>query len=370
MVPVLNRPFLEHMFSYLKRHGIEDIVLAMGYLPDQIRDYFGEGSSFGVRLSYVVEDSPLGTAGGVKNAESYLDDQPFVVMNGDVFTNIDLGAMLAFHRERKAKATIALTEVEDTSRYGVVETDTEGRVARFVEKPAPGETTSHYINAGIYILEADVMQRVPSNTRFMFERDLFPMLLHKGAPVYGFPSKDYWIDMGTPGKYLELQRDLLEEKCVMMQSGGNGSQRFIALSNQSGKVVVGSDCRIGQGARIKGPTVLGPGCRIEDGAVIERAVLWSNVTVGRGARLINCIVGDDSIIGDECTLPEGSVLGSGCVVGRCMTESEASGSEAKPSASGLEKGLRPLRRRANGRVGRKRYWDKVLDGWVQDADLG
>ena len=187
MVPVLNKPFLEHVFSYLKRYGVTNIVLSVGYMPDQIRAYFGDGSSLGLRLTYVVEDSPLGTAGGVKNAERYLDG-PTVVMNGDIFTDIDLGAMVSFHKKRGAKVTIALTGVEDPSQYGVVETDAKGQVKRFVEKPAPGETTSNLINAGIYILEPEVLREVPANTRCMFERDLFPKLIQEGTPVTGIPQ--------------------------------------------------------------------------------------------------------------------------------------------------------------------------------------
>jgi mannose-1-phosphate guanylyltransferase len=316
MVPVLNKPFLAHVFSYLKRYGVTNIVLSVGYMPDQIRAYFGDGSSLGLRLTYVVEDSPLGTAGGVKNAERYLDG-PTVVMNGDIFTDIDLGAMVSFHKKRGAKVTIALTGVEDPSQYGVVETDAKGQVRRFLEKPAPGETTSNLINAGIYILEPEVLREVPANTRSMFERDLFPKLIQEGTPVYGYPSDAYWMDMGTPGKYLTLQCDLLDGKCAINLPADAVVQKRVLSSDRSDQtVMLGSDCAIGHGVHLNGPTVLGSGCRVEDGAVLERSVLWSNVVVGRGAKISNCIIGEDCIIGDGCTLPEGTVLADHTVVGQ------------------------------------------------------
>lgn len=199
MLPVLNQPFLGHMIRYLREGGINDIIFALCYLPDNIKRYFGDGSQFGVKLTYVVEESPLGTAGGVKNAAAYLDDL-FFVFNGDIVTDIDLRAMLSFHRRRKAKATIALTPVEDPSHYGVVETNAQGRVKRFIEKPPREEATTNMINAGIYILDPQVLNDVPPRTFFMFERHLFPLLLEKGVPIYGFPCDAYWIDMGTPGK--------------------------------------------------------------------------------------------------------------------------------------------------------------------------
>ena len=315
MMPVLNKPFLEHVFYYLRRHQVDEIVLAMGYLPDQIQQYFGDGSSFHVKLSYVVENIPLGTAGAVKNGEEHLDDEAFFVFNGDIFTDIDLSAMLDLHRQRMAKATIALTPVEDVSQFGVVETDPQGRVQRFVEKPPPGETASNMINAGIYILERDVLDDVPTNTHYMFEHHLFPKLLESGRPVYGFPSDAYWIDMGTPQKYLALQRDLMDSKGTMDLCIDESAWGLTGPTAQvEGVVVVGDDCSIGNGVQIKGPTVLGPGCRIMDGAIVEASVLWGNVEVGPQAKLSDCIMGDDCIIGEGCQLRKGTVLGSHTVV--------------------------------------------------------
>lgn len=315
MMPVLNRPFLEHVFHYLRYHQIEDIILSLGYLPDQIQSYFGDGSKFGVRLSYVVENSPLGTAGAVKNAEQYLDQQAFLVLNGDIFTDIDLRMMLDFHRQNMAKATIALTPVDDISQYGVVETDPQRWVRRFVEKPSPGESTSNLINAGIYILEPELLSEIPPHSHYMFEHHLFPTLLEKGVPFYGFPSNGYWMDMGSPEKYLRLQSDLLNSKCSIDLCIEEKTQEHVHPSTQvEGAVIVGTDCIIGEEVQIKGPTVLGPGCRISDGAVIEGSILWRNVEVGQRAKLINCIIANDCVIGHECRLQEGTVLGSRVVV--------------------------------------------------------
>ncbi|GAH66004.1 unnamed protein product, partial [marine sediment metagenome] len=209
MVPVLNNPLLEHLINYLKKHSIVDIIIALGKQVEQIQSYFGDGNKFGVKITYSAEDFPMGTAGAVKNAERFLDE-PFIVFNGDIFTDIDLTAMMDLHCEKKASASIALTPVDDPTIYGVVETDAGNRVKRFVEKPSWDEVTTNMINAGIYILEPSILSYVAPNVFSMFERDVFPLLLEKGEAIYGYPSEAYWIDIGTPEKYLRLNHDLLQ----------------------------------------------------------------------------------------------------------------------------------------------------------------
>jgi mannose-1-phosphate guanylyltransferase len=328
MLPVLNQPFLEHMIRNLRENGVDDIILSLCYLPDRIESYFGDGSRFDVKLTYVVEESPLGTAGGVKNTEGYLDDL-FFVFNGDIFTDIDLRAMLSLHRQRKARASIALTPVEDTSRYGVVETDAQGMVKRFVEKPPREEATTNMINAGIYILDAEVLKYIPSNTHFMFEHHLFPLLLEKGMPISGYPSDAYWIDMGTPEKYQQLQFDMLERRCVSFPYSEDmkyGAESNIHPTVQiEGAVVIGSRCVVSSGVRIKGPAVIGPGCKVLDGATIERSILWRNVRMGRRAVLKDCVVGDGCFIGDDSYVPAGAVLADNVEV--------TGGSELQPGAA-------------------------------------
>ena len=210
LVPVMNRPVMEHTIAYLKRFGIEDIVLTLSYLPDSIMQVFGDGSRYGARLVYCLEKEPLGTAGAVKNAEKYIDST-FVVLNGDIFTDLDLADMMTFHREQGATATISLSWVEDPSAFGVVETD-NGRVKRFIEKPPRAEATSHWINAGIYVLEPSVLGHIPDGQHYMFEKGLFPRILELGLPVYGYPYRGYWLDMGTPEKYFGVNMDMLSSR--------------------------------------------------------------------------------------------------------------------------------------------------------------
>jgi mannose-1-phosphate guanylyltransferase len=324
MLPVLNKPFLEHLLHYLRSYQVEDVILTLGYLPSQIESYFGDGSKFGIRLTYVVEESPLGTAGAVKNAEGYLEE-PFFTFNGDIFTSIDLEAMLSLHRQRKAKVSIALTPVEDPSLYGVVEMDPQGRVRKFIEKPPWETATTNLINAGIYILDPGVLREVPSHTPFMFEHHLFPQLLEKDVPIYGFPSQAYWMDMGTPEKYLKLHHDLLGGKSTTpLCANGKAHCLIHPTARLEGAVIMGNNCIIEPKAQIKGPTVLGCGCKIREEAVIEEAILWRNVEVGQHARLTHCIVGDNCFIGEKSFLPKGSVLSDNIEV--------AKGSRLEPGA--------------------------------------
>jgi len=299
MMPVLNRPFLEHTIAYLKQNGIDFTILALSYLPEVIQAHFGDGSRLGVELAYAVEHSPLGTAGAVKNAERYLDST-FVVLNGDIFTNLDLAEMFAFHRRKGAKATIALTHVDNPCAFGVVETDDTGRVRRFVEKPKPDEAPSNWINAGIYILEPEILEYVPQNRHYMFENGLFPHLLELGEPVYGYRFHGYWLDMGTPEKYLCLNCDLLsrKEKSALISGLSQDEVRcdgdvIIHPSAQiEGPAIIASQCQIGQRVRIKGPVVMGPGCFIADEVSLEEVVLWRGVSIGAGATLKQCVIGD------------------------------------------------------------------------------
>lgn len=227
MVPVLNIPFLEHVIRYLSKHQIKDIILAQGYLAQPIEDYLGDGSQLGVKLNYVVEDTPLGTAGAVKNAERYLDET-FLMLNGDIFTDLDITAMIDLHQERKAKATIALTPVDDPTSYGLIETDAEGRITRFLEKPKRSQVTTNTINAGTYTLEPEILAQMPPQTKISIEREVFPLLLEQGKPVYAYPSSAYWIDMGTPEKYFRLHRDLLSGESSQYTPalpGGGGDWR-------------------------------------------------------------------------------------------------------------------------------------------------
>ena len=315
MVPVLNRPLLEHLVHYVKAHDIIDIVLAVGKLPHQVQDHLGDGSKLGVSLAYSIESFPMGTAGAVKNAERFLDGS-FLVFNGDVFTDIDLSAMMRAHRENAAIATLALTPVEDPTIYGVVETDDRGRVKRFTEKPRRDEVTTNMINAGIYILEPTVLNYIAPRSFSMFERDVFPPLLEKGEAIFAYASRDYWIDIGTPDKYLRLQHDLLRRWAGDGQIGFEGRSSVHASAHIEGPVLIGEGCSIDRDCTVRGPAVLGAGCRLEEGAAVEGAVLWQNCRMGRGCRLRNCVLGSNCCIGEQSEVLDGCVLGDDVQLGK------------------------------------------------------
>ncbi len=297
MMPILNRPFLEHTLAYLKNYGVSEVILTLSYLPETIQRYLGDGANLGIRLSYFVEDNPLGTAGAVKNAEAHLAGT-FAVLNGDIFTDLDLADLVTFHRNKGAQVTIALTYVDNPSAFGVVETASSGRVRRFIEKPSPDQITSHWINAGIYILEPEVLRHVLTNSHYMFERGLFPQLLELDEPVYGYPFHSYWLDMGTPEKYLCLNCDLLRTMATshltpeMKQDDISYAEDSSIHSSAriTGPVIIGSKCCIEPRVQIKGPVVIGEGCHIGAGASIESAVLCKGVSVTTNTSLKQCVI--------------------------------------------------------------------------------
>jgi len=307
IVPILNRPFLEHLLLYLKKHGIDDVILAMGYLPAPIHQCLGDGRQYGVKLTFLVEDKPLGTAGAVKNAEPYLDGQTFLVFNGDVLTEIDLTGMIEKHKAMKPRVSIALTPVENPTIYGVVETEADGRVRRFVEKPAWDKVTTNMINAGIYIIEPEVLRDIPPATRVMFEHHVFPKLLESGEFMLAYPSHAYWIDIGTPEKYLKANHDLLSRlgKDVRVER----DCRIHSSAQIHGPVLIGNSCEIAADTRIIGPAVLGPHCQVGQGVIIERAVVWANSQVAERSVLRDCVVGAATCVERDCQILENCVLG-------------------------------------------------------------
>ena len=296
MVPVLNVPAIEHTIAYLKRFGIRDIILTLNYLPDIIRDSLGDGDNYGVNLVYCMEEEPLGTAGAVKNTEAHLNGGTFAVLNGDVFTALDIGRMLDEHRAHKAAATIALHQVEDPSAFGVVEQTDDGSITAFVEKPKREEARSNWINAGTYLLEPEVLRYAPLGEKYMFENGLFPTLLEKGEPFYGFRDAGYWLDMGRPETYYQLNTDLLAGAYTSPATPvGTGLQcapgvTVPASAEISGNVVIATGCRIGERAGITGPCVIGPGCTIGGGARVAGSILWDGVNIGDGARVAHAIL--------------------------------------------------------------------------------
>jgi len=318
IVPVLNTPFLEHVIRHLSRHQIKDIILAQGHLAQPIESYLGDGSEFGVKLSYVLEDTPRGTAGAVKNAERYLSET-FLVLNGDIFTDLDITAMIDFHRERKAEATITLTPVDDPTSYGLIETNTQGRITRFLEKPSWSEVTTNMINAGTYVLEPDVLSQIQPQTKVSIERETFPQLLSQGKLIYAYSSSAYWIDVGTPERYLQLHRDLLSNKCKQYAFPAGkevlvGKQSNIHPTAQiEGPVVIGANCSIGPRVKLIGPVVIGDRCTILEDSAIEDSIIWRNARLGPRVHLRNSILADNCCL-NAGSICEESVLGDGVTV--------------------------------------------------------
>jgi mannose-1-phosphate guanylyltransferase len=316
MMPVLNIPFIHHVINHLNRHDINHIILSMGYKPDAIKKYFDVSSGTTSRIIYNIEDKPLGTAGAVKYAQKYLDKQEqFFVMNGDVFTDMDLTGMLNFHRSKKAAATIALTAVADPTQFGVVEIDSQYRIKRFVEKPKREEAPSNLINAGFYILEPKILKNIPEDKFTMFERDVFPQLIAAGEPVYGYVTDSYWIDMGTPHKYLRLSCDLLQGKCTSIKPHDEdiiiSKNSIIDVESElQGPLLIDANCRIGKGVILKGPTVIGMNCEIAEDSKIEGSILWSSVSIGRNVKMKNCIIASNNFIEDNANL-ENEVINKG-----------------------------------------------------------
>ena len=316
MMPVLNIPFIHHIINHLNSHNIDHVILSMGYKPDAIKKYFDVYSGATSKIIYNIEDKPLGTAGAVKYAQKYIDKQEhFFVMNGDIFTDMDLTGMLHFHQSKKATATIALTAVADPTQFGVVEIDSRQRIKRFVEKPKKEEAPSNLINAGFYILDSKILKDIPEDKFTMFERDVFPQLIAAGEPVYGYITDSYWIDMGTPQKYLRLSCDLLQGKCTAIKPHDEDiiiSKNSIinAESELQGPLLIDANCHIGKGVILKGPTVIGMNCNIAEDSEIESSIIWPSVNIGRNVKIKNCIIASDNFIEDNANL-ENEVINKG-----------------------------------------------------------
>ncbi len=324
MVPLLNRPMMEHIVERLRDAGVADLVVLLYYMPEVIQDHFGDGSRFGVRIEYVVPDDDYGTAGAVKLAEDRLGE-PFLVMSGDVITDFDLGRIVAFHRAKAAPATITLTRVPNPLQFGVVITDGDGRVLRFLEKPGWGEVFSDTINTGIYVLEPDVLDRIPAGQPFDFSKDLFPGFLEDEVPIYGCTATGYWRDVGDPDSYRQAVRDVLAGKVQFPFPGesravGRGTvwiEGDVDLPDGvevRGTVVLGPGVSVGGGARLE-DVVAGEGCRIGPGASLENTVLWRSVAVGAEASLRDAVLCDRVQVGDGVRIDKGAVVAEGTEVG-------------------------------------------------------
>jgi mannose-1-phosphate guanylyltransferase/phosphomannomutase len=325
VVPIFNRPFLHYQIELLKRHGIDDIILNLHYLADVLERELGDGSQWGVRLRYVYETEPMGTAGAVALARPLLGDEPVLVLNGDLLTDMDLTRFLAFHREIGGQISIGLTRVSDPTAYGLVFLNGQGRITRFLEKPSADEAVVDTVNAGIYWIEPAVLDRVPAGQPYSFERGLFPGLLDDGEVLGGYLQRAYWLDIGTPQKYYQAHYDMLNGrmKLAIPDIEPNADQIWMGDDVQIdpsasllGPVYLGDGVRIGRGARINPYTVLFDGVTISDGVWVEESLIWSNTFIGPNCRLRGTIIGADSLIDRDSRLGYGVVLGGDTKLGR------------------------------------------------------
>jgi mannose-1-phosphate guanylyltransferase len=318
VLPLANKPFISFMLDWLHGHGYEDIVMSCGFLSAQVRSVLGEGDGR-MRIRYVDEQSPLGTAGAVKHAAGLLGER-FAVLNGDVLTDFDLSSLRDFHRERGAVATIALIPVDDPSAYGLVRTADDGAIQTFLEKPKPKQIDTDQINAGAYVLEREVLDRIEPGRMTSFEREVFPALI--GSGLYGFRASGYWLDIGTPERYLEATRDILEGRVstrighVLADTGiivGAGTA-VAEDARLSPPVLIGDRCEVESGAVVGAASVLGDGSVVGAGACVQRAVLLEGATIGPGAFVSHSVVGPHARVGADSRLEGGVVIGEGGTV--------------------------------------------------------
>ncbi|HEX8473603.1 MAG TPA: NDP-sugar synthase [Pyrinomonadaceae bacterium] len=309
IVPICNRAFLLYQIDTLRRAGIKNITLSLSYQPQKIEQQLGHGADYDVNIQYTVEPQPMGTAGAYKFAEGFIRE-PTVVFNGDILTDLDLKAVIRQHNERKAAATIVLAPVENPSAYGLVETESDGRIHRFLEKPKPDEISVNTINAGTYVLEPHILDFIPAGENYSFEYGLFPDLLKRGEAFFAHvPERAYWIDIGTPARYLQVHHDLLSGlvKNINLEKlrGNFDSATAAEIDNTS---MIADDCTIKPGAQIVN-SVLGQGCYVEEKARVENSVVWSHTRIGAGAHVSNAIIGRGCHIGRSAQVGAGSVLG-------------------------------------------------------------
>ncbi|WP_457741412.1 sugar phosphate nucleotidyltransferase [Thermococcus sp.] len=318
MIPFFNKPLMEYALQNLIKAGVDEIYVLVGYLKERIIDYFGDGSRWGVEIHYSNKDNiKLGTAGATKKVVKHMDDTFFVV-SSDVLTNLDLKALYEYHRKKKALATIALSEVEDPTQYGIAIINEDGRIQQFKEKPRPEEVFSNLVNAGIYVFEPETFDLVPKNKNFDFSKDLFPRMLENDLPLYGFPFREYWNDVGRPSSYLQATEDVFLGRLILphikteslkgnLEYGGalfTGKRCILRRPEIRGFAVLGDDVEIGRNVKIE-RSVIFSGVTIEEGAEIREAIIGENVHIGKGV-----VIQPGSVIGDNTLIEDFSKIGS------------------------------------------------------------
>jgi NDP-sugar pyrophosphorylase family protein len=323
MVPVANKPIMQYNIELLKRYGIKEIAANIHYFPEQVENYFGDGSHFGVNLRYSFEEDLLGTAGGVLRMAQLMDiKDTFIVLSSDVLTDVNLSRMVSLHKKKKALATIALIAVEDTSQYGVVVTGENDRITAFQEKPSRQDALSKMVNTGIYVFEPEILEMIPKDRSYDFGNQVFPKLVEDNAPFYGYKMIEYWNDVGGVEKLISANYDVLQglvraEVSAKRMGKGTWLGKNTSVDRSAkfdGTIILGDKSVVGRNVEIYGNVSIGDKCTIEDGAIIKDCVIWSDTKIGKGSRLNKCIVGSWCSIEDNVRIEEGTVLSNRCRV--------------------------------------------------------
>ncbi|HEY1828503.1 MAG TPA: sugar phosphate nucleotidyltransferase, partial [Acidimicrobiales bacterium] len=322
MLPLVGRPMMEHIVRLLQRHGITDIVVTVAFMPNAIRSYFGDGSELGVRMVYAVEETPLGTAGSVRNAMDELTER-FLVISGDVLTDIDLTSVVAFHEKNNALATLALSAVENPLEFGIVITREDGSIERFLEKPGWGQVFSDTINTGIYVLEPEIFDAIPEGRPVDFSSEVFPTVLEAGQPIYGYVADGYWGDVGTTAAYVGAHEDILDKK-VAVDIGGFELRPGVWLGKGSsidpsvrvvGPAFIGENCTIEHDAVLAPYTTIGANTQVAEWADIQRSVIGENAYLGPGVHVEGAVLGRACDLRRGVRCEPGAVMGEGCLIG-------------------------------------------------------
>jgi mannose-1-phosphate guanylyltransferase/phosphomannomutase len=322
MVPMVSKPVIAHILDLLKRHGITEVVLTLHFMPDVIQSYLGDGHGMGMKIHYAIEETPLGTAGSVKNAREYLDE-PFLIISGDAVTDINLQQVVDFHRARKAEATLTLYRVPNPLEYGVIITDPGGKITQFLEKPSWGEVISDTVNTGIYVIEPSVLDLIEEGVLTDWSKDVFPQLLEAGRPLYGYIAEGNWTDVGDISEYMRASADVLYHHVRTEELGRHiggdiwvGEGVEIAPDAQLyGPIYLGEEVKIKGGVIIHGPTVIRDYTIVDNRVHLDRSIIWRNCYIGEGAELRGAIVGRQCTVKSKAVLFEGVVVGDNSIVG-------------------------------------------------------
>ena len=328
MLPVVNKPMMEHIIKSLKGIGVTEFVVLLYFMPDVIRDYFKDGKKLGITIHYVTPDDDYGTAGAVKCAEEYLKDDSFIIVSGDLVTDFDFEKIVAYHQEKKAKLSITLTPVENPLDFGVVIANSSGRIEKFLEKPSWGEVFSDTINTGIYIIEPEILKYIPKEENYDFAKDLFPALMREDIPLWGCSITGYWRDVGNPLSYRDVHEDILNEKVafalpkkqVIYEDSLLHSRDDIDFETvtTAGKVILGKNVRIGKNVKLDN-VVIGDNVFIDDNCHISESVIWNDVEVKSSARLHKAVVCSHTRIGKKVKARHGVIIAEKCEIDDLVT---------------------------------------------------